>query len=118
VPCPALPELYNGFISLGCGWHQPIYNLVGDDPDHGGCYLRIAEFSGALLLPGENALVIHKPRLLKEYRIKVGVNESRELVWLDGEAQIEPERLADHIVMILMNLISRANEGKVEKPPL
>jgi hypothetical protein len=56
--------------------------------------------------------------LLKEYRIKVGVNESRELVWLDGEAQIEPERLADHIVMILMNLISRANEGKVEKPPL
>ncbi len=107
----------SGFVSLGCSWYQPIFNYVGTDP-HGDCYLRIAEFSGALLLPGENALVIHKPRVLKEQRIKVGVNENRELVWLDGEEQIEPERLADHILMILMNLISRANEGKVERPPL
>ena len=46
------------------------------------------------------------------------MTENRELVWLDGEEQIEPERLADHIVMILMDLISRANQGKVERPPL
>jgi hypothetical protein len=26
--------------------------------------------------------------------------------------QIEPERLADHIVMLLMDLMSRANQGK------
>ena len=71
---------------------------------------------GPLLLPGENAFVMHEPHVLKEHRIKVGVNENRELVWLDGEEQIEPERLAGHIVMILMNLISRANQGKVEKP--
>ena len=61
---------------------------------------------------------MHKPRVVKEHRIKVGVNENRELVWLSGKEQIEPERLADHIVMILMNLISRANQGKIEKPPL
>jgi len=47
------------------------------------------------------------------------VTENRELVWLDGkEQQIEPERLADHIVMILLDLISRANQGKVERPSL
>lgn len=109
--------LRSGFVSLGCGWSQPIWNNVGNDP-HGDCYLRIAEVSGTLLLPDENAWVMHKPRVLKEHRIKVGVNENRDLVWLDGEEQIEPERLADHIVMILMDLISRANEGKVEKPPL
>lgn len=56
--------------------------------------------------------------VLKEHRIKVGVNENRELVWFAGEEQIEPERLADLIVMILMDLISRANQGKVERPPL
>ena len=38
---------------------------------------------------------------LREHRIKVGVNESRDLVWLKGEEQIEPERLADYIVTIL-----------------
>jgi hypothetical protein len=107
----------SGFVSLGCGWHQPFRNIVGNDP-HGDCYLRIAEVSGPLQLPGENAWIIHEPRVLKEHRIKVGVNENRELVWLDGEEQIEPERLADHVVMTLMNLISRANEGKVQPPPL
>lgn len=107
----------SGFVSLGCGWHQPIFNTVGDDP-HGACYLRIGEVSGTLLLPGENGWVMHKPRVLKEHRIKVGVNENRELIWLDGNEHIEPERLADHIVTILMGLISRANQGKVDKPAL
>jgi hypothetical protein len=105
----------SGFVSVGCYWRQPFFNTVGNDP-HGDCYLGIAEVSGALLLPGENAFVMHKPRVLKEHRIKVSVNESRKLVWLDGEEQIEPERLADHIILILMDLISRANQGKVEKP--
>jgi hypothetical protein len=70
------------------------------------------------LLPGERGWAADKPRVLKEHCIKVGVTENRELVWLDGEEQIEPERLADHIVMILMDLISRANQGKVERPSL
>jgi len=61
---------------------------------------------------------MHEPRLLKEHRIKVGVSENCELVWLNGKEQIEPERLADQIVMILMDLISRANQGKVERPSL
>jgi hypothetical protein len=107
----------SGFVSLGCGWHQPIFNYVGSD-QHGDCYLRVAEFSGTVLLPGERGWVMHEPRMLKERRIKVGVTENRELMWLDGKEQIEPERLADHIVMILMDLISRANQGKVERPPL
>ncbi len=103
------------FVSLGCSWHQPIFNNVGDDP-FGNCYLRISEVSGAVPLPGERAWFAPDPRVLKEHRIKVGVNETRELVWLDGKEHIEPERLADHVVKILMELISRANQGKVEMP--
>jgi hypothetical protein len=108
----------SGFVSLGCSWRQPFFNNVGDDPSGDDCYLRIIEVSGTLLLPGERAWVMHEPLVLKEHRIKVGVTESRELVWLDGNDQIEPERLADHIAMILMDLISRANQGEVERPPL
>jgi hypothetical protein len=53
----------SGFVSLGSGWVQPFFNIVGDDP-HGDCYLRIGAFSGALLLPGEHGLVMHKPSCL------------------------------------------------------
>src|SRR5262249_54237203 len=106
----------SGFVSVGCGWYQPIFNNVGSNPVHGDCYLRVAEFSGTLPLPGE--VTMRQPRVLKEHRIKVGVAENRELVWLDGEEPIEPERLADHIVMILMDLISRETGGRVERPPL
>jgi hypothetical protein len=49
---------------------------------------------------------------------KVGVSQNRELVWLDRKKQIEPERLADYIVMMFMDLISRANRGEVQPPPL
>jgi hypothetical protein len=109
----------SGFVSLGCGWYQPIANYVGDNDRYGDCYLRVAEVSGALLLPGENAMVMCEPRVLKEHRIKVGVTENRELVWLDGKKQqIKAECLADHVVMILMALISRANQGKIDRPSL
>ena len=34
----------SGVVSLGCTWHQPIFNNVGDSP-YGDCYLRISEVS-------------------------------------------------------------------------
>lgn len=37
----------SGFVSLGCVWHQPVFNTVGDEP-HADCYLRIGEVSGTL----------------------------------------------------------------------
>lgn len=107
----------SGLVSLGCYWRQPIFNDVGANP-HGDCYLAIVEWSGPQLLPGERGWFTHEPRLVREHRIKVDVNECRNLVWLDGEEQIEPERLADHIVTILMGLISKANRGEIDAPPL
>lgn len=91
----------SGFVSLGCYWVQPVLYNVSDE--HGDCQLRIAAFAGCLLLPGETALVLSKPCLLEEHQIKVDVNENRQLVWLNGNEQIEPERLADHIVIIHSN---------------
>src|SRR5262249_50018231 len=54
----------SGFVSVGCGWYQPIFNNVGSNPVHGDCYLRVAEFSGTLPLPGE--VTMRQPRVLKE----------------------------------------------------
>jgi hypothetical protein len=112
--------LRTGFVSVGIGWKQPIFNYVGDY-DRDECYLRVAEFSGLLALPGENMWYPEQPRLQKEWKFKVDVARDRGLVWrLAGkDGQIIPaSELADRIVQIFLDLVSRANRGKVEPPHL
>jgi hypothetical protein len=106
-----------GYVSLGVSWQQPIFNSVMSDR-YGETYLRVGEFSGALVIPGRNEMTWNKPRQLKEHRFKPDVSETRELVWVLGKERIAPADLADRIVRILMDLISRMNQGKVEPPPI
>jgi hypothetical protein len=110
----------SSFISLGIGWHQPIFNLVGDDPHLGECFLRAAEFSGTLILPGERAWVMHQPVELKRHKFKVDVSETRELVWKEAgkKTTIPASGLADHLMRIFLDLLSRANRGKVQRPEI
>jgi len=109
--------LRSGFVSIGIFWTQPIFNMVGDyEKDE--CHLRVAEFSGLLTLPGESRFYIENPRLLKEHRFKVDVAHDRTLVWRAAKTteKIPPLQLADRIVQIFLDLVSRANQGKVEPP--
>jgi hypothetical protein len=108
----------SGIVSLGVGWHQPIFNRIEDDQQHGECYLRVSEFSGTLILPGENAWVMHKPTELKRHKFKADVSEARELIWKETGKKtiIHPSGLADHIMRIFLDLLSRANRGKIERP--
>jgi hypothetical protein len=48
------------------------------------------------------------------------VGQDRGLLWrLDGKKEhIEPSQLADYILRLFLDLIARANQGKVEKPHL
>jgi len=109
----------SGFVSFGVGWQQPIFNNVGRDP-YGDCYLRAAEFSGAILLPDERAWVIETPRVLREHRFGVEVAHDRSLVWVENgmKEHIHPANLADRLMRLFLDLISRANKGKVERPGL
>jgi hypothetical protein len=104
--------LRTGFVSVGIGWTQPIFNYVGD---HGRdeCHLRAAEFSGLLVLPGENRWYIENPRVLKEWKFKVDMAHDRSLAWrLAGKTDIIPaSQLADRIVNIFLDLVSRARGG-------
>jgi hypothetical protein len=105
------------YVSLGIGWNQPIYNSVVND-NNGECYLRVAEFSGALVIPGRNEMTWEKPQQLKEHRFKPDVSETRELVWTLGWERVAADALADRIVLILMDLIDRMNRGKIPRPAL
>lgn len=100
-------------VSLGMGWKQPIANLLADY-DGNECYLRVAEFHGNLALPGERVWWVEQPRKLKEHKFKVDVSAARGLVWKEvGKNEvIEPDKLADRLVHIFLNLLSRANSGK------
>jgi hypothetical protein len=106
-----------GFVSIGIGWKQPIFNCVGDY-DRDECHLRVAEFSGLLVMPGENMWYPEQPRLQREWKFKVDVAHDRSLVWrLPGKnEQIPASQLADRIVRIFLDLVSRANRGEVEPP--
>jgi hypothetical protein len=107
-----------GYVSLVIGWQQPIFNSVLSDK-HGACYLRVAEFSGAVLIPGRQEMIWQQPRLLKEHRFVPDVSETRELVWIDEKnVQVPPGELADRIMMILLDLVGRMNAGKVLRPSL
>jgi hypothetical protein len=100
-----------GHISVGVIWRQPIYNSVLSD-EHGECYLRVAEFSGAIAIPGRNEMVWQQAELLKEHRFKPDVSETRDLIWITGKGErTSSDKLADRIVMILLDLISRMNRG-------
>ena len=109
----------SGFVSVGIVWRQPILNFVGD---HGSdeCYLRVAEFSGLLALPGEICFYIESPKLLREHRFKVDVAEDGSVVWRSkGKSdRLERAQLADSIVQLFLELLSRANQGKVAPPHL
>ena len=108
----------SGYVSVGIFWHQPIYNsVVNDRRDE--CCLRATEFSGTLLLPGERGWVMEQPRVVKEHKFDVDVTESRDLAWIErGKGDhVAPDQLADRLVMIMLDLISRANQGKVLKVP-
>jgi hypothetical protein len=102
---------------MGIGWQQPIMNYVGDDREHE-CHLWAAEFSGSLALPGENRWYVEQPKKLTSHKFKVELAQDRSLIWkADREKEyLPPSELADHIVRLFLNLLSRANQGKIDPP--
>ena len=105
----------SGFVSLGIGFHQPIFNRVSDlGSDE--CFLRASEFSGTVLLPGENGWVMHQPKELKRHKLRVDISETRDLIWKpDKETAIAADKLGDHLFRLFLDLLSRANHGKVPR---
>jgi hypothetical protein len=109
----------SGSVSFGVNWEQPIFNNVGRD-SYGDCYLRATEFSGGINLPDERGWFMEKPRKLKEHRFYVEVAHDRTLVWIESgkKEHIHPSQLADRLMRLFLELISRANQGKVAKPDI
>ena len=72
-------------------------------------------FSGTLILPGERAWVMETPSELKRHKFKVDVSETRELVWKESGTKtiIPAPALGDHLMRIFVDLLSRANRGKI-----
>jgi hypothetical protein len=109
--------LRSGFVSMLVRLKQPIYNSVSSDPS-GDCFLRVGELSGTVLLPQERRWVMDRPQLLQEHRFRVDVAQDRSLIWVKSgsEERIAPSQLADRIMRVFLDLVSRANQGKVERP--
>jgi hypothetical protein len=104
---------------MAIGWQQPIINYVGDS-DSCECHLWAAEFSGTLPLRGENIWYVEQPKKLRQHNFKVDVARDCGLMWrVSGKNEyVQPSELADYIMRVFLDLVDRANQGKVERPPL
>ncbi len=111
--------LRSGYVSMAIGWQQPIMNYVGDSDPHE-CHLWVAEYAGVLSLQGENRLYIEQPKKLMQHKFKVDVAQDRGLMWrVSGKNEdIQPAELADYIMRLFLDLVGRANQGKVALPRL
>jgi hypothetical protein len=109
--------LRSGFVSVAIGFQQPIFNRVSDFQNDE-CFLYSSEFSGTVLLPDERAWVMQEPRLLKRHKFKVDISQTRELVWRAGKNAITADELGDHLFRLFLDLLSRADQGKIDPPSL
>jgi hypothetical protein len=109
----------SGYVSMAIGWQQPIGNYVGDSDPHE-CHLWAAEHSGVLPFHGERPLYVEQPKKLRQHKFKVDVARDRGLMWrASGENKdVQPSELADYIMRLFLDLVDRANQGKVERPRL
>jgi hypothetical protein len=109
----------SGYVSMAIGWQQPIANYVGDSDPHE-CHLWAAEHSGMLPLRGEKLWYVEQPKKLRQHKFKVDVAGDRGLMWrVSGKDEyVQPSELADYIMRLFLDLLDRANQGKVERPRL
>jgi hypothetical protein len=105
------------YVSISIGWQQPISNYVGDSDPHE-CHLWVAEYSGILPLHGENRWYVEQPKRLSLRKFKVDVARDRGPIWrVSGKDEyLPPSELADYIMRLFLDLLDRANRGKIEKP--
>jgi hypothetical protein len=114
-----LTIIRSGYVSMAVGWQQPISNYVGDSNPYE-CHLWAAEHSGTLPLHGENRWYVEQPKKMRQHTFKVDVARDRGLMWrASGKNEyIQPSELADYIMRLFLDLVDRANKGKVERPHL
>jgi hypothetical protein len=98
-------------VSVVAGWTQGIFGNVED-----GAYFWVRDFLTRLPSLACRVSFPFAPKLFREHKFTADVSQARDLVWKrsGSKQQIVADGLADQVVVILLELISRANRGKVE----
>ena len=115
-----LTIIRSGYVSMAVGWQQPIANYVGDSDPHECHFVGCGIFSGTLPIHGESLWYVNQPKKLMQHIFKVDVARDRGPMWrVGGKSEcVLPFELADYIMRLFLDLVDRANQGKVEKPYL
>jgi hypothetical protein len=63
---------------------------------------------------------VGQPKKLEQHKFKVDVARDSGPMWrVSGKTEcVLPSELADYILRLFLDLVDRANQGKVEKPHL
>jgi hypothetical protein len=101
----------NGTISVRVFWRPSALNSLENSP------LRIAEFRGHLLLPGERGYYPKNPQMLHESTFHPEITIDRGWCWTPGAKPNErliSADVADQCVSVYLSLVDKVLSGKIE----
>lgn len=105
----------NGTISLRLLWRPEALNSLENSP------LRISEYRGRLLLPGERGCYFNKPQMLSESRFHPEISTDRGWCWTleakPNERLISAD-VADQCVSVYLSLVDKVLSGKIQSPDI
>ena len=101
-------------ICMNVGWRQSYRNSVAE-----GAELIAAEFNGPLFLPSERLMTMFQPKELRRSTFLPSLSLARDVCWKErgkaGAHALPAEDLAQAIVSKFLDLVERANRGKVDR---
>jgi len=99
-------------VSVNVGWRQQFSNSVSEQAE-----ITAAEFNGPLYVPHEKMMTVFMPTELRRVRFTPTLSLSRDVRWTEAGKKgdpLSPEDLAQRIVTMFLDLLSRADKGKVD----
>jgi hypothetical protein len=99
-------------VGMNVGWRQGIFNSISEEAE-----IIAAEFNGPLFVPDERMMTAFMPTEIKRTSFTPTLSLSREVRWVEVGKKSEPlstEELAHRIMSLFLDLLSRANNGRID----
>lgn len=99
-------------FTLNIGWKQSIFNSVLEEAG-----LIAAEWNGPLFMPSEKLMTIGMPDEIRRVTYLPKLSLSRDLRWMataHPKERLSGSELADALVRQFLDLLSKADQGKVQ----
>ena len=111
-PLPRRCILRDERVSMNIGWRQAYVNSVSEHAE-----VTATQFNSPLYVLDERMMTVFTPTELRKTQFTPTLSLSREVRWIEVRKKGEPlstEGLAHRIVTLFLDLLDRANKGRID----